>query len=101
MEKSEKHRNGWALGLSVGCSIFIFTSFAFYRGFLNFGEIYVAPPKQVASVVSADLVPSPIQNTKKTFEAAFGEIGKKYQELTDSVATVFVPFISSIEVYQR
>jgi len=46
-------------------------------------------------------VPSPIENTKQVFGAAFDEIGKQYQELKDSFSSVFVPFISSIEVYER
>ena len=101
MAKSESHRNKWAVGLSVVLSVFIFMSFAFYKGFLSFGNGYVAPQKQVASVISADLALSPIQNTKETFEVAFEEIGKKYKEFTNSLSAVLVPFVTGIEVYER
>ena len=101
MEKSEEHRNKWALGLSVTLSVLIFISFAFYKGFISFGGGGVASESQKASVVSAESVPSPIETTKDTFMAAFGEIGKQYQEFKDSVSSVLVPFITGIEVYDR
>ncbi|MEK7669149.1 MAG: hypothetical protein AAB350_00960 [Patescibacteria group bacterium] len=105
MEREESYRNRWALGLSVSLTLVIFFSFAFYKGYLSFGNNNLIAGKkstsQMANVVSAKSVPSPIQNTKEVFGAAFAEIGKQYQEFIDSVSSVFVPFISSIEVYER
>lgn len=105
MERDESYRGKWAFGLATTLSILILFSFVFYKGYLSFGgEANLASQKsssQMANVVSADVVPSPIQNTKQVFGAAFGEIGKKYKEFTDSVSSVFVPFVSSIEVYER
>lgn len=105
MQREEGHRNKWALSLSVFFTLIIFFSFAFYRGYLSFSNknIVSNPPAggQVANVVSADLVPSPIQNTKETFKSAFGEIGKKYKEFENSISNVLVPFFTGIEVYER
>jgi hypothetical protein len=105
MEREEAYRSKWALGLSVSLTLVIFFSFAFYKGYLSFGSSDLLVSKkstnQMANVVSADLVPSPIENTKQVFDAAFDEIGKQYKEFTDSLSSVFVPFISSIEVYER
>lgn len=105
MEKPESYRNKWALGLAIVFSVFIFFGWALYNGYLNFGnEGTMATPKstsQVAGVVSAKSVPSPVENTKETFQAAFGEINKQYQEFKDSISAVFVPFITGIEVYER
>lgn len=105
MERDEDYRGRWALGLSVFFTLVIFFSFAFYKGYLSLGgEANLASQKsssQMANVVSADAVPSPIQNTKQVFGAAFDEIGKKYNEFIDSISSVFVPFVSSIEVYER
>ena len=101
MEKSEEHRNKWALGLSVSLSVIIFMSFAFYKGFLSFGGGLMAPKSQVANTISAKSVPSPVQNTEQTFKAAFDEISKQYQNFTDSVSSVLGPFFTGIEVYQR
>lgn len=101
MAGSEAHRNRWALGLSVTLSVFIFMSFAFYKGFLSFGGGYTAPKQQVANVISADSAPSPVQNTKETFKAAFGEINKQFGEFKDSLSAVLVPFVTGIEVYER
>lgn len=105
MEQPEAHRNRWALGLSITFSVLIFVSFAFYKGFFNFGSVDLIGSQksksQVANVISADVALSPIQNTKATLGAAFKEIGKKYEELKTSVSNVFVPFVTGIEVYER
>lgn len=105
MERDESYRGKWAFGLATTLSIIILFSFAFYKGYLSFGgDANLASQKssnQMANVISAEAVPSPIQNTKQVFGAAFDEIGKQYQELKDSFSSVFVPFISSIEVYER
>lgn len=101
MQREESHRNKWAFGLAVSFSFFIFVSFAFYKGYLSYGNGNAVPKNQVANVVSADLAPSPIQNTKQTFESAFSEINKQYKEFTNSVSAVLVPFFTGIEVYER
>jgi hypothetical protein len=105
MEKSEDSRNRWALGLTITLSLMIFVSFAFYKGYLSFGNNNaIAAQKssgQTASVVAAKSVPSPIQNTEETFKAAFDELNQQYQKFTDSVSSVLVPFVTGIEVYKR
>ena len=101
MEKPEESRNRWALGLTVVFSIFIFVSFAFYKGYLSFGGGDTTSGSQVANVISAESAPSPLQNSKETFMAAFGEINKQYQEFKDSMSAVLVPFVTGIEVYER
>jgi len=105
MEREEGYRNRWALGLSVSLTLIIFFSFVFHKGYLSFGNNNLMSGKksvsQMANVISAESVPSPIQNTKQVFGAAFDEIGKQYKQFTDSISSVFVPFISSIEVYER
>jgi hypothetical protein len=106
MEKPEEHRNKWALGLATTLTLIIFVSFAFYRGYLSFGNSgTIAEVKSqnqtAAAVLSVKSVPSPIENTKETFKSAFDEIGKQYGEFTDSMSNVLVPFFTGIEVYQR
>lgn len=103
MEKPEKHRNRWALGLSVTLSLFIFASFAFYKGYVGFEiEGGVSPTRQVASpAVAVEEVSSPLQNSKKILKDAFGEIEKQYDSFKDSVSSVIVPFITGIEIYER
>jgi hypothetical protein len=105
MKREEAYRNKWALGLSVSFSVLIFVSFAFYKGYINLGNNSdMAKQKnsdQLANVVSAKSLPTPIDNTKETLKAAFGEIGKQYAEFKNSVSSVLVPFITGIEVYER
>lgn len=105
MKKPEEHRKKWALGLSITLSALIFSGWAFYRGFVSFGggSVFAEKerPAQVATIVKADSAVTPFENTKETFGVAFQEIGKRYQELKDSLSAVFVPFITGIEVYER
>ena len=105
MEKSEEHRNKWALGLSVALSIFIFVSFAFYKGFINFGSNDAVAGKQssnqLANVISVKSAPSPLQNSREALVATFSEINKQYQKFKDSMSAVLVPFVTGIEVYER
>jgi len=101
MEKSEEERNRWALGLSITLTILIFISFAFYKGYINLRSGSSVYKNQVANVVSAESVPSPIENTKQTFKSAFNEINKQIREFKDSVADVLVPFVTGIEVYKN
>jgi len=101
MEKPEKYRNKWALGLSVTFTMLIFVSFAFYKGYLSFGNGYMAPKDQTANVALAKSAPTPIESTKETFKTAFDEIKKQYQNFTDSLSAVFVPFVTGIDVYER
>ena len=105
MQKSEEHRNKWALGLTVAFSVFIFVSFGFYKGYLNFGNpdsmVAQSATKNIANVISADLAPSPIENSKRLFGDTFGEIIEQYNSLKDSLSAVFVPFITGIEIYDR
>lgn len=104
MAREESYRSNWALGLAVFCSVLIFAGFGFYRGFLGFGGGTLAASKsldQMASVISADKVPSPIQNSKETLQSVFSEINTQYQDLKESLSAVFVPFITGIEVYER
>jgi len=98
MQKPEEYRDRWVLGLSVFLTAVIFVSFLSYKGYLGFNN---KKSSQTADVISAENIPSPIQNAQKTFGTAFGEIDKKYQELKDSLSAVFVPFITGIEVYDR
>ncbi|PIR40199.1 MAG: hypothetical protein COV33_01045 [Candidatus Zambryskibacteria bacterium CG10_big_fil_rev_8_21_14_0_10_34_34] len=105
MEKSEEYRNRWALGLTVVCSIFIFIGWGFFTGFLSFRNdnqvIGQKSGSQTASVVSAKLVPTPIENTKNTFKSVFNGMKEQYKEFKDSMADVFVPFITGIDFYER
>ncbi len=103
MEREESYRNRWALGLTLSLSLVIFTSFAFYKGYLSVGSPKIAgePKSQVANVISAEKVPSPIESSASTFKSAFYEIDKQYQSFKESISDVLVPFVTGIDVYER
>lgn len=106
MQKTDRERQKWALGLSVTLSVFIFFGWAFVNGYLNFSNQNAVMAesglrKDMASVVSADEAPTPLESSKETFGAAFAEIGKTYNEFMESMSAVLVPFVSGIEVYER
>lgn len=102
MKEPEEVRNKWALGLTIFLSLFIFVSFGFYRGF------FALPGGNQTSVVRVDNrannvanAQSPLENSKKMFEATFGEISKQYSSMKANVLDVLVPFFTGIDVYER
>ena len=106
MRKSENERQKWALGLSVSLSVFIFFGWAFVSGYLNFSDQNAVMAesnlkKDSASIVLAEDALTPIESSKETFGAAFQEIGKKYNEIKNSMSSVLVPFVTGIEIYER
>lgn len=100
LQKSEKERNRWALGLSVSLSLLILVSFGFYKGYLSFGAPTTRSANQ-ANAIYAKEAPSPVENSKKTFGKVFYEIDKQYQGFKEAVSAVLVPFVTGIEVYER
>lgn len=103
MEREEPYRNRWALGLTVSLSLVIFTSFAFYKGYLSVGSPKIAgeSKSQTANVISAEKVPSPIESSASTFKSALYEIDRQYQSFKASISDVLVPFVTGIDVYER
>lgn len=101
MQKPERTRSNWALGLSTLITALILVSFGFYKGFLGFGTGAVRPYLEQASVLSVTQAPSPMQSTSEAFKSAWGEVSQKYNELKDEISNVLVPFFTSIEVYER
>lgn len=102
MEKPEEYRNRWALGLATTFSVLIFVSFAFYKGYINFGSGGAVAESQMASVAKTEVAPSPVESSREAFAAVFEEIITiQYQKVKDSLASVMVPFWSNIEVYEK
>jgi hypothetical protein len=104
MEQEESYRQKWATGLAVSFSLVIFVGFAFYKGYLGFENsksVVQKPTLELASVVSAEKAPSPIDGSKQNLKSLLYEIDNQYQSFKDSLANVLVPFITGIEVYER
>jgi hypothetical protein len=104
MQREAEHRQKWAVGLTLVCSLLIFSGFLFQKGYLNFGNTTVAQKSdttQLANVISADLAPSPIQSSEETIGVALQEIKKQYGLFLGSVSAVLVPFVTGIDVYER
>ncbi len=103
MSKSEEVRGRWALGITIVLTLFIFGGFGLYRGFItlpniNTGRIVAEETIQQENVAN---VISPFENSMNTFRVAFDEIGKQYNSIKANVLDVFVPFFTSIDVYER
>lgn len=98
MERPEAHRNKWALGLATTFSLVIFVAFGFYKGYLS---IQNTNQVEKVAIVPAEKAPSPIENSKTVFGEIFTDFKSKYTDLKESMAAVFVPFITSIEVYDN
>lgn len=104
LEKPEQHRRRLALGLSIALSTLIFVGWASYRGFIKLPSLenvkVFERPVAEESTKASD-TPSPIENSKEVFAAAFEEIYTQYLNVKESLSSVLVPFVTNIDVYQR
>lgn len=98
MKMPRKRRERWALYLASISFIVIFLAFVFHKGYFDLNSSKSS--NQMAGV-AVNEIPSPIKNAKEIFIPTLGEITAKYRDLKDSLSDVFVPFITSIEVYER
>lgn len=98
MERPEAYRNKWAVGLATTLSLIIFLAFGFYKGYLN---VQNSNQIEKVAIVPAEKAPSPIENSKTVFGGILKDFKSKYTDLKESMASVFVPFITSIEVYDN
>ena len=102
MQEPEEHRRRWALGLSIALSAIIFLGWVVQKDMIVFGGGgKVAETGESSQLAAVSSIPSPIENSKQTFGAAFKEISKQFDAFKASVSAVFVPFITGIEVYDR
>jgi hypothetical protein len=101
MEKSEEHREKWALGLTVFFTAVIFFSWTLYKGYIDLGGSgTVVVKEEPKALVATAAAPGPIENSKSTLRNAFDEFAKQYSDFKESVSSVIVPFITGIEVYE-
>ena len=98
-QQPETHKKGVALGLSLALTLVISLGWAGQRGWLNNGEVAQAP--KANQITSNTLALSPIQSSKKSLASGLSGLEGLYEAVKNSVASVFVPFITGIEVYER
>ena len=105
MSRERDHRNKWANTLTAITFCIVLLSFSFHKGFINFSSPVVqnspSASLETANVVDASKVPSPIENSKQTINAAFDEIKNQYSNILENLSSVLVPFISNIDVYEQ
>lgn len=100
MQKPENERVKWAIGLSLVVYLFIFTGFAFNKGYLSVTLKKDSKASEAAAVVvSAEKAPSPLESSKDIFGEVSNEIRAQYGVIKESLESVFVPFFTSIEIY--
>lgn len=101
MQKPENDRAKWAIGLSLVVYLFIFTGFAFNKGYISIDIKSESKSSEVAAVVvSAEKAPSPLESSKGIFGEVINEAKAQYGVVKDSLESVFVPFFTSIEIYE-
>ncbi len=105
-QSSETHKQGVALGLSLVLTLVVAFGWAGQRGLIEFSgdnlaqKASVAPSARAENPVSGDL-PTPLDQLKLSLGSAWSGLGEVYGSVRDSLAGVFVPFITGIEVYER
>ena len=110
-KKPEEYRRKFALGVSSGIFLAMFFSWSYFNGFFGFSDRVVAvntkTPAQIVAVSDKNNTNidtksySPFQSASNTFSGVFGEITKQYEAVRDSMASVLVPFVTNIDVYEK
>ena len=93
-KKSESTRRKIAFGTSLAISLLIFASWFYHKGYLDYGTPIIAQKSEETSVPV-------VKNTISSFDSVFTQIGKQYDAFKESVASVLVPFITGIDVYNK
>src|SRR5690349_15896105 len=99
-KKPESSRRKIALGTSLGVMLLIVSVCAYNKGYFGYSTTTVVAEKteSIQETSTPDINKSKI-NTPLTL--ALDQIIKRYGELRDSIASVMVPFITGIDVYQK
>ncbi|HEY4515717.1 MAG TPA: hypothetical protein VJH67_00840 [Candidatus Paceibacterota bacterium] len=95
-QKSESYRHKVAFFTASALTLAVLVGWAGYRGFINMPSGTVA----YEETLEIEVVPSPIQNSRNAFGAAFEKFIEQFDSFKESIANVLVPFMSGIEVYE-
>ncbi len=97
-QKPESFRQKVALSGAALISLLIFSGWFYSKGYFGYSTT-TATQNEVTEAPST--AKSPLENTKVTFNSVFDQISREYQALKDSIASVLVPFITGIDVYNK
>ncbi len=101
-QKPETHKKGVALGLALALTLVISLGWAGQKGWLGEGSIAGSAQPAESRLVGKVVQPlSPIESSKRSLTSGLSGLRGLYASMRDSVASVFVPFITGIEVYER
>ncbi len=101
-QKPESHKQGVALSLSLVITFLVALGWAGQRGMIGGGDLAEAPKveNQNQTALSVNAL-SPIESSKQSLSSGLSQIKEVYDSFKDSLASVLVPFITGIEVYER
>ena len=99
-QKPEHVRHKIALGGAFLITLIIFVGWAFSKGFFGYSNTTVVTETKIVEKTISQ-AKSPIGNTKSTFSSVFSGVSAQYDALKESVASVIVPFITGIDVYNK
>lgn len=101
-KKEERHRRRIALFSSLFVFVLVFSIWSVNRGII---KIFPDNDTKISNTGSINLASvsalSPIESSQKTLSHFLRRLNNSYLEIKESLSNVFVPFITSIEVYQR
>lgn len=103
LKKPESYRKKAALATTLALFAIILFSWSFYEGLITFPdkEISGFPRDNLAASAALEKEAlSPMENISGAFDSVFKEFKNEYNALKESLESVFVPFISGIEVYE-
>ena len=105
-KRPESTRRKIAFSLSLFISLLIFSGWALNKGYFGYSTTTVAQNSEgvlesSSSSTEAPKVGSPLVNSESTFNSAFDQIKEQFNILKESLASVLVPFITGIDVYNK
>jgi hypothetical protein len=89
-----------AFGGAVIVSLLIASGWVYSTGYLDYGTPVVAE-SSIKKEEIKKVAPAPLANASSSFDSIFAQISEQYDALKASVASVFVPFITGIDVYNK
>ncbi len=102
-KRGEEYRRRTALAASLLVFVSVLGVWSVQKGYLDFGSnnSIISKDRDISEIAKVESAPSPLDSSKGALNSIWSEINKTYIDFKDSVSSVFVPFITGIEVYER
>ena len=103
-KRGEEYRRKSALFASLFVFVLLLGIWSLEKGILDLGSgdsSVLSKRRDSVEIIKAESAPSPLESSSGALSSVWSEMNKTYIDFKNSVSSVFVPFITGIEVYER